>query len=170
MPPSEIAVPQTDVEIDAALKNTDAELARKMRRLDTEVAASQKRMREALRQLSPADYLAAVEALRRRYPVSAELLDRAKARAEAVHKEHFAATREISPFTREGAAELTARTEALKKLEAEDGLYRIGVLSDSIEFTIRASAGSRLSADLERLEAMFRERQEAARQLENVQK
>ena len=169
-PPPEIPVPRTDTELDAALKNTETELARKMRQLDTEIAASQKRMREAVRKLAPEEYLAAVETLKRRYPVSPELLDRAKARLEAVRKEHFEAGRNISPFTPEGAAALAARDEALSRLEAADPLYRIGVLTDGIDFTIRASSSSRLAADLERLEGKFRERQEAVRQLKNRQK
>ena len=167
-PPPSIPQPRTEAELDTVLKRTGAELARKMRQLDTDVAASQKRMREALRQLSIEDYLAAVEALQRRYPVSAELLNRAKVRAETVSREHFAATREISPFTREGAMELAMRNEALKKLEAEDALYRLGVLSESVDFAIRSSAGTRLSADLERLEAMFRERYETAEKLSSA--
>ena len=167
-PPSAIPVPQTDAEIDAASKNTETELAQKMRKLDAEVAASQTRMRESFRTLSPEEFRAAVGELERRYPVSAELLNRAKARYETVNREHFEATRGISPFTREGAAELAARNEALKRLEAEDPLYRLGVLTDGIESAIAAFSATRHGIDLALLEKMFRERREAARQWENM--
>lgn len=166
----DIPVPRTDAEIDAVLKNTERELARKMRQLDRDVAAAQTRMRAGFRVLTPEEYRTAVEELERRYPVSPELLDRAKARLEAVRKEHFEAVREISPFTTEGVAELVKRNEALGRLETTDPLYRIGVLTDSIDFTVAALASSRFVADLERLEGMFRERLEAVRQLKKMQK
>ena len=167
---SENPAPQTDAEIDAALKNIEAELARKMRRLDADVAASQAGMRRKMRRLSPEEYQAAVEDLARRYPVPEELLERAKARYETVRKEYFEARKTLSPFTAEGASAIARLNEAQKHLEDTDLWYKVGKLTDSIESTARTGSASGIAAVLESLEAMCRERQTAVGQLEKTAK
>ena len=165
---TDIPVPRTDAEIDAVLKNTEKELAQRMRQLDRDVAASQARMRAGFRVLTPEEYRTAVAELERRYPVSPELLKRAKARYDAVRKEHFRKLTALSPFSDEGAKARTELEDELRLLEERDALYRLGRQDDALAFSIRSFAATRRGGDLSNLEEMFRERRETAKRLSDA--
>ena len=122
-----------------------------------------------MRRLSPEEYQAAIEELARRYPLPDELRQQAKARYETVRKEYFEARKTHSPFTAEGASAIARLDEAQRRLEDTDLLYKVGKLTDSIEFTARTGSASGTAAALESLEAMYRERQTAVRQCRPVE-
>ena len=164
----EIPVPPTGAGIDAALRQTQTELEQRMRSLDAGVAASQTRMRSEMRMLTPEAYQTAVAELEKRYPVSPELLERAKNRFDAVRREHFRKLVGLSPFTADGAAARARLTEKLKRLEAKDALYRLGCQDDALKNFSCSSGTMRRGGDLSRFEELFRKRHETAEQLSHT--